>query len=425
MELTKSSFSNKQMLCEEAACTGCAACAAACSQNCLTLFSDSEGFLRPNIDSSRCTGCNCCIRVCPILHFQQLDLQRCGNSIGISSYKFVSYNDDEQQTPTVYAAWHLDDDIRYKSSSGGVFTALAEHILSEGGVVAGAAFDNLLLVRHILIDNLSELYRLRGSKYVQSEVTPVILRQIYDLLEQGRQVLFSGTPCEVAGLHSYLNHPYDNLFSCDLICHGVPSPLLLERYVKYSLLKGDQVVGISFRDKTKGWKKSQVRKYLQNSKSKLIRVRKDPYMSAFLKDYALRPSCYECRFKMTQRVSDLTIADFWGVSKTYPQYDLDDKGTSLVLVNNKKGKAWLNLSSSKLFLGHADIDTAISGNPSLVRSSLYPSQRKTFYCDLKIMPFSKVIIKYRITTTAFAQARSAFKRIVKAGLRKITQPVFK
>jgi coenzyme F420-reducing hydrogenase beta subunit len=423
MGLTTSSIKEKQMLCDESACTGCGACAAICSENCITLNPDFEGFLRPFIDFSNCTSCKRCSMTCPILHSVNFDLQRLSDPMPDEIDTVTGHDSEIINYPVVYAAWNLDDNIRYKSSSGGVFTALAEHILAEEGVVAGAAFDKSLIVRHILIDKTSELNRLRGSKYVQSEINPSLYREIRYLLEKGRKVFFSGTPCEVAGIRRYLKDSYKNLYCCDLICHGVPSPLLFESYLKYSLLKGDRVVGISFRDKTKGWKNSQVCMHLENGKSKLIRVNADPYMSAFLKDYALRPSCYACKFKNTQRESDLTIADFWNVSKKYPNYDLDDKGTSLVLVHNQKGQAWLNACSSKLFIGHADINTAITGNQSLVQSSPCPSQRSTFYHDVNTMSFTKFIIKYHISISAFEQALSDFKIFVKSRLKKIYQTI--
>lgn len=422
MGLTASSHMEKQMLCAESACTGCAACAAICSQNSITMRPDYEGFLRPVINLSLCTACNRCSHVCPILDSIPLDAE-CYSDTQPYPNKIVVGSDDSDTItyPLIYAAWHLDDDVRNKSSSGGVFTALANNILEQGGVVAGAAFDKEFVVHHILIDNVSELYRLRGSKYVQSEITKELLRQIRILLNQGRQVLFSGTPCEVAGLKSFLNQNYSNLFSCDLICHGVPSPLLFERYVKRSSRKGNELLSITFRDKTKGWKKYMGSKQMQNGKRIIYSNMADPYMASFLKDYALRPSCYECKFKKTERVGDLTIADFWGVKKKYPQYDIDDKGTSLIMVNNKKGEDWLMAFHSMLFLGIADLNTAIIGNPSLVKPCSRPSQRDTFYNDLLSLSFSKLILKYHLNLTFQDYMISFFKMIKKEILMQVNR----
>ena len=245
------------------------------------------------------------------------------------------------------------------------------------------------------------------------------------MLEQGRKVLFSGTPCEVAGLRSFLRRPYENIFCCDLICHGVPSPMLFDRYVKNSMLKGDQVLGINFRDKTKGWYKCGVRQRLQNGRNKLFPANSDPYMTAFLRDYALRPSCYECQFKTTERLGDLTIADFWGVKEKYPEFDPDDKGTSLILVNNDKGEAWLNACLPSLFLGKADLNTAITGNPSLVRSSSRPKERDTFYSDLHSMSFSRVVRSYNLSSTYIERIVLKFKRLLISSVRRLmkTMPI--
>jgi len=408
----------KQKLCKYSSCTGCAACAAICPMGCIVMQPDSESFLRPNINHSQCTSCYRCSATCPILQLGDVGEGSKDTMLPVSVVSVQSVA-NEKTLPLVYAAWHLDSSIRYESSSGGVFTALADNILADGGAVAGAAFDDLLVVRHIIIEKGAELQRLRGSKYVQSEISPAFLLKIHDMLEQGRKVLFSGTPCEVAGLRSFLRRPYENLFCCDLICHGVPSPMLFDRYVKNSMLKGNQVLGINFRDKTKGWNKFGVRQRLQDGRNKLFPANSDPYMTAFLKDYALRPSCYECQFKTTERLGDLTIADFWGVKEKYPEFDTDDKGTSLILVNNDKGGAWLNACHPSLFFGEADLNTAITGNPSLVRSSFRPRQRDTFYSDLHSMSFSRFERSYNLSSTYIERIVLKFKRLLISSLRRL------
>ena len=408
----------KQKLCNYSACTGCAACAAICQLACIVMQPDSEGFLRPNINHSQCTSCHRCSATCPILQLEYVGEGSKDTMLHVSVASAQSVA-NEKQLPIVYAAWHLDSSIRYESSSGGVFTALADNILADGGAVAGAAFDDLLVVRHIIIEKVADLQRLRGSKYVQSEIAPAFLLRMRDLLEQGRKVLFSGTPCEVTGLRSFLNHPYDNLFCCDFICHGVPSPMLFKKYIQKDEVSRKQLTGVTFRDKTNGWKKFQISRQMQNGKKIIYDSMVDPYMSAFLKDYALRPSCYECHFKSTERVGDLTIADFWGVKKTYPEYDPDDKGTSLILVNNKKGSSWLLACHAMLFLGKADIKTAIAGNPSLVRPVSRPAQRDTFYIDLKVFSFTKVIEKYHLSFSRLDYVFVGIKNYLIVVVRKI------
>lgn len=360
------------------ACTGCGACSAACPMDCITMRPDEEGFFHPRIDTGICNCCGFCHRTCPVHPASLNGVEKPGGP------------------HEVLAAWHLDETIRRESSSGGVFTALAENILSHGGAVVGAAYDEHLVVHHTLIETSADLHRLRGSKYVQSQFSHVLYRQILDLLSQGRLVFFTGTPCQVAGLRNFLIKPYDNLLCCDLICHGTPSPLFWERYVHHMKMRGDELAGVSFRDKSTGWKNSSIRLYLQNGRSRRHDLFADPYVAAFLRDYSLRPSCYTCHFTNTNRTGDLTIADFWGVAGKYPEYDLDDKGTSLVLVNTEKGKIWLEDCQSRLFLGRADLETAISGNPMLVRPCHRPKKRDTFYRDLEVLSFPSLVCKYRL-----------------------------
>ena len=388
-------------------CTGCAACAGACPENAITMQADEEGFLHSQIDLDKCNDCGLCRQICPVNRKKTLANVHDNAAVRIFP-------------PQVFAAWHLDNDVRRKSSSGGVFSALADDVFSRGGVVVGAAFDENMVVRHLLIENPSELHLLRGSKYVQSDFSPKLYQQIEETLKKGRKVLFSGTPCQVAGLRGFLRREYDELFCCDIVCHGVPSPLLFSHYIRHNLESGNELNGLSFRDKTTGWKHFSIRQYFSDGTDKLKSILKDPYMVAFLYDYALRPSCYACAFTTTRRFGDLTIADFWGVANKYPEYDLGDKGTSLLLVNTKKGATWLDTCRSSLFLGPADLDTAIVGNPMLVRSSKRPVQRNAFYQDLGKMPFSGIIRKYHLhPPSLFRRLAGRIKRRIVAEIKRV------
>jgi len=380
---------------EKEICTGCAACAAACPIGCIKMQPDQEGFFYPVTDTARCTDCGRCQAVCPV---------RAGNQL--SALKAPGF-------PRVFASWHLDDGIRFSSSSGGVFTALAENVLARGGVVIGAAFDDRLVVRHLAIESSGDLQRLRGSKYVQSEIGDGLYANIKDMLRQGRPVLFSGTPCQVAALRALLSKAYDNLYCCDLVCHGVPSPKLLSRYTQNAGTRRKALVHVDFRDKTKGWKRFGMRQRFDDGHSRWFSMWADVYVAAFLRNYSLRPSCYVCPFTQVDRQGDLTLADFWGVGRKYPEYDKDDKGTSLVLVNTQKGADWLKACRSALFLGEADVREAMVNNPMLTRPSERPVQRNTFYADLENLPNKAFIQKYHIQPPSLIRrGLSKSKRLV-------------
>jgi coenzyme F420-reducing hydrogenase beta subunit len=364
-------------------CIGCAACAAVCPKEAISMCPDAEGFLFPRVETITCNDCGLCRTTCPVY-------QNC------SPDRVPEARAGIRKPIGVFAAWHLDTDIRRKSSSGGVFTALADTVLKQGGVVCGAAFDDNDVVQHNLIDSSADLPRLRGSKYVQSEISPACYHRIHTYLIQGRPVLFSGTPCQVAALCHYLGKPCENLFCCEIVCHGVPSPLLFARYVQNCRDEGQNVTGISFRDKTTGWKTYSISRQIHNEGKILVPASADPYIAAFLHDFSLRPSCYACRFKSTAQ-GDITLGDFWGVAKKYPEYDRDDKGTSLVLVNTCKGEALLESCHHELFCGKADLDTAIAGNAMLVRSCERPPGRDTFYQDLADLSFPELIQNYRLS----------------------------
>lgn len=382
-------------------CTGCCACVAACPLSCIAMKPNDEGFLFPIIDLSICTDCGICRNICPV------NLQR--------SYSTnPAFREHKSRPLEVFAGWHLDELVREASSSGGLFTALADNILDRGGLVVGVALDHHLIAKHIIIESHDDLHRLRGSKYVQSEISPALYENIRTFLDQDRTVLFSGTPCQVAGVRAFLKQPTEHFYCCDFICHGVPSPLLFERYISHVSSKDNRLVNICFRDKTTGWKTFGIRQHYQNGSNRFLPMWDDPYMVTFLRNYALRPSCYSCKFKGIPYFSDLTIADFWGVGNNYPEYDCDDKGTSLLLVNNEKGKALIEACRLNLFLGPADLDTAIAGNPGLIRSCIRPVQRDTFFINLEVLSFSSLIRKYSLNPPTF------FHRVLVSTKRRLS-----
>lgn len=361
---------------DKSKCCGCAACKNVCPKHCILMKEDIEGFLYPEVDASVCIDCGLCQQVCPILHQQ------------------------EDRKPLVaYAAKNRNENIRLRSSSGGVFTLLAERVIDEGGVVFGARFDECWNVVHDCVETKEEIAALRGSKYVQSKIGDSYLRAKQYLIS-GRQVLFTGTPCQISGLKKYLGKEYDNLLTVDVVCHGVPSPKIWQMFlsetvacakkklsIPTSLPAEIKLSDINFRSKSTGWKKYSVALTLSvtNEEGSLDRVSlssvftQHPFMNAFLANFSLRPSCYACPAKSGKSESDITIADFWGIEHVLPEWD-DDKGLNLVLGFTKKGEAILNnLSVCKQ---EVDYMSAVSCNSCMVKSVVEPVYRDFFFKQL-------------------------------------------
>lgn len=278
-----------QRLCEHKSCMGCAACANSCPKGCIHMEADGEGFLYPRIDEAVCISCNRCSTVCPVLSRS---------------------SKTPLDAPRAYAAHNLDKNIVGSSSSGGVFTALAQNVLEEGGVVYGAAFRENFSVAHCRVETADQLPVFRGSKYAQSDVA-LSYRQVCDDLNAGRKVLFSGTPCQVAGLRSFLGKDYSDLLCVDIICHSVPSPKVWQEYLRELQVKaGEKIASASFRDKREGWEGYYLRVGFADGREDLRRGNDNYYMKAFIQGLSTRPSCYNCSFKGQNRGSDITLGDF-------------------------------------------------------------------------------------------------------------------
>ncbi len=299
---------------------------------------------------------------------------------------------NEMQTddkyPKAFAGYIKNDTIRSQSSSGGFFTALAEYVIEQHGVVFGAAFNDEMDVVHIAVEDKEELYRLRGSKYVQSNMGKC-LEQIKKKLDEGRLVLFSGTPCQVAGINSALGGKYDNLILVDIICHGTPAPEVWRKYLQYQeKIYKSQVVNASFRDKTNGWEEFSMALKFENGQSYISGLKTDLYLKAFLENLSLRKSCYNCSFKTEKRVSDLTIGDFWGVKDVAPNL-YDAKGVSLVLAQSEKGEELLRKIEQGVKLEEVDTKQSIAKNGAMVHSVYEHSFRDFFYYQLRKKDFKR------------------------------------
>ena len=353
------------------------ACAQRCPRQCITMREDYEGFLYPYIDKKLCINCNLCERVCPTL------------------------NQKGSKRPlSVYAAINPNKNIRLDSSSGGIFSLIAEKVIASGGVVFGARFNSQWEVIHDYCDSPNGLKAFRGSKYVQSRIGNCY-QMAERFLKSDKTVLFSGTSCQIAGLHNFLGKKYNNLLTIDVVCHGVPSPLVWREYINAVTEDPNSIIGkntvlhnsnkniiitdISFRDKRAGWKKfcfsvsGKSNEDIQNNHHSVIFSEthyENLFLGGFLKDIYLRPSCYTCPAKKGKAGSDITLADYWGVGKYHAEMD-DDNGTSLVLLNTTKGQEIF--SELELKKQETTYEEALSENLSIEESVKCPKLRQYFY----------------------------------------------
>lgn len=296
-------------------------------------------------------------------------------------------------TMTAYAAINTEEAVRSVSSSGGVFTLLAEDVLARGGVVFGAAVTEQMQVAHIPVEQVEQLHRLQGSKYVRSQLGDSY-KQAQEYLQAGRPVLFTGTPCQIAGLKAYLKQDHENLLCQDLICHGAPMADVWKKYVQYRQQQaGAKAASVSFRDKSVSWEDYSFCMTFENGTVYKRVFREDPYMKAFLKDLSLGNSCYRCAFKGMQRQADITLADFWGVKSACPQM-YDGKGTSAVFVHTEKGAEVLERIKPRLRLRPVDAAAIVAQNPAMIHSAAEPKNRAAFLEALDAENFADVVQRY-------------------------------
>lgn len=337
-------------------CSGCTACFAICPKDAITMQADSEGFKYPVIDKNKCIDCGLCCKVCPLENM------------------YGNFGEDK----TSFACRAKDKNFAKQSSSGGVFGILANMYIKEQAVIYGAAFDDNWNVCHIRADKKDELKSLYTSKYVQSDIGNTF-RQVKCDLDNGKKVLFAGTPCQVAGLKSYLQKDYFNLLSVDFICHGVPSPLVWQRYIIAMEKKlNNKITEISFRDKEDGWKNYYFKLSTGNGNVFYEKHGENIYMKGFLKDLYLRSSCYDCKFKTLHRASDITLADFWGIEKIIPEINVE-KGVSLCWSSSEKGKQVLADVLKRTDYYEVKLREAIKHNSSAIKSVEMHKNRDKFF----------------------------------------------
>lgn len=364
-------------------CCGCSACLHICPKHSISFQEDKEGFLYPKVDLETCIDCGLCEKVCPIIN-----------------------QDSEREPQKVYAAKNNDETIRLKSSSGGVFTLLAEKIIEDGGVVFGARFNENWEVVHDYADTIEGLEQFRGSKYVQSTVGESF-KQAEMFLKAGRKVMFTGTPCHIAGLKKFLRKDYKNLLAVDFVCHGVPSPLVWRMYLEEEIARqGDAgknsvlaspkdapvLTGVNFRDKSVGWKKFSF--VLSFSKASAVGEQntvlssvftENDYMRAFLSNLSLRPSCFNCSSKAGKSGADITIGDFWGIENVLPELD-DDIGLSLLMLHSQRGLE--HFISLRCDVAEVNFTDAIKSNSAYQIPVPRPINREFFFSCLGHLDFT-------------------------------------
>ena len=374
-------------------CSGCTACISICPKKCISMKEDDEGFLYPHVDTVACTQCASCIKVCPY------------------SCSEFTCKQEEEELSICYAAYNKNEEIRYQSSSGGMFRVFADSIIKDGGVVFGAQFDKDFLVEHACSETLDGLTAFMGSKYLQSRMGNS-LPMVKHFLNEGRKVLFTGCGCQIAGLKRFLKKEYDNLVCVDLICHGVDSPKIWHAYL-HSLFPDETVESVYFRDKRTGQENSSV--YIKGCKSEFCERKKNSsYFKSWQYGLFTRPSCEICPFKRDNRISDLTISDCWGWQKMAPEM-YDDRGLSNLIIHTAKGKALFEAISSQLQYKLVSLDDVKLYNADYIQSIPFNhKKRAAFWKDYHKAnaPFGRLLRKH-LEETSIRRLIKFIKKVIR------------
>jgi F420H2 dehydrogenase subunit F len=362
-------------LCPPDQCTGCAACAAKCPIEAISMREDVHGFYHPVIKASTCTDCALCRLTCPILSEESIK---------------------RLKQPDVYAGWSVSDSIRTDSSSGGVFSVLARRVMREDGKVFAAAFDAGFKLRHREVNGLEDLHAFRGSKYLQSFIGEETYQQIACYAKRGMLVMFVGTPCQVAGLYAFLNGGGDNVLTCELVCHGVPSQKIFDGYLQFLQNQGHSgFSSIDFRDRKTSNRTTTI-SYQNPLKSILLTGKLDYFQQAFIRNLISRKACYNCKFARLPRVGDITLGDFWGLGLEEPFLHDKSKGVSLILSNSSRGAEVLRECEGELFLERRLLSEAAKKNQRVCRASGLSPQRDAFLADIETKSVDQIVRKYRL-----------------------------
>lgn len=354
-------------------CCGCTACAAICHKDAIVMKEDEEGFLYPQVNQEICVNCGACERVCPIINSKK----------------------EEPFKQEAYIVQNKDAVILRESTAGGAFTAIAKYVLHKNGVVFGVELGKDLVARHIAVEQENELFRFRNSKYVQSSVGGGTLFQIKSLLEQGRYVCFSGTPCQIEGLKNYLRRDYENLITVDVVCRAVPSPLIFRKYVEYqNKALSDNIRTVRFRDKHYGYKYSTMNVITDRNHGNYHQgVESDPWLRAFFSNICDRPSCHSCHFRKQYRVSDFTIWDCFNVGRFSRELD-NDKGATRVLVHTEKGRKVFDAIKNDFSYIQMNPEDAVAGAKEIKESVVPNENRNKFFEDANRLDGEQLFHKY-------------------------------
>lgn len=352
-------------------CCGCGACLQKCPKKAITLEYDKEGFWYPHIDKEKCVDCGLCIKVCHLLS--------------------DNYNPNETETKASYCAYNKSDEIMKDSSSGGIFWLLVEYALSKGGVVYGAVAEGFN-VFHRRGETVEECAAFRKSKYLQSDTKNTYVEAQTDL-RVGRLVLYSGTPCQIAGLYSFLGKKYDNLITCEVVCHGVPSRAAFDKWLDELTQKNNGIrpVSMVWRDKVQGWAPVILTYYFEDGHKWESKQSVNMYQKGFVGYLYLRPSCYECQYARLPRIADFTLADFWryrGKLKTQNA----NKGLSIVLLSSDTAFKIFESLKKKMFFEETDLADTINKCPHIAKKPFKNKKRNKFFHLIEDTTFEKSVL---------------------------------
>ena len=371
-------------------CCGCSACASVCPQGCISMVFDAEGFIYPSVDTTKCVNCNLCDKVCPALTSRQ-----------------------DAEPKGTFAAHFVDDSIVKSSSSGGIFTVLAQYVISKRGVVYGAHYDDKMNVVYSCAYTNENVAKFRGSKYVQARINDCY-QDVAQKLKQGVIVLFTGTPCQIAGLKTFLRKPYDNLFTMEVVCHGVPSEKVWHKHlqvIKEKYFAGFDISNVIFRYKENDWRSYKLRYVSCNNNVYDTPRGEDAFFLGFVKCLYSRPSCEKCQFKNGVSGADLTVGDLWGVEMILGNRG-NLLGESLVIVNTDRGLKWLRQNADLLSMTEINFADAMPYNEGLHEMAVPHRNRASFFQNVDAGVDVDVLINEMLESNTTERLKESKNKII-------------